>query len=176
LRKKLLMVSLLISSMLFAVAAAVASPVMAQTPKKIPVTVTVPIDSFVFIPPEKSWMTDGLTVHNRGIGWMLTYIIQDTATNGEVINLVGAFESSLSDNWNSNVGAFRFDAKITLPGGTFEGNHIAKSHDIVLVDGVPTPMGTSARAVLHGTGVYQGWQFTYSMDNYDFTEAYIMIP
>jgi hypothetical protein len=162
---------LVIAVALIAVAM-LATPVLAKSPKWIPVTLT---RAGMYAGPGEYWITEGGTRHGRDFTYgFTTYII-----TGPGINLVGTSSSTFDANINlkNGKGTWQFESTIVFPGGTFEGQ-IWYGGTWVINGDQPTPVGADLvqRGVWHGTGAYRGWTFKLEMDAAHVTEAYMLIP
>lgn len=155
--KRMLVFAFLLA--LFMVFAAVA-PAMAVSPKKIPVTVTRSMPSFV---QGNFWYTEGGTYHVRhaefGFG---TYTV-----TGEGVSLSGYSTSSFNGNLNlkTNVGDACYRSQLIFADGTFEGIITNHGEMVIIPNTYPIPTyrgylllwNGAFRGVWHGTDDYQGW-------------------
>jgi len=151
-RKTFLLVSLLVFLMLI-----IALPVMAESPKKIPVTLVTSGTSNS--PPEKTWTTEGGIVHSQGAvrtgGATLTI-------DGQV-PLVGTVTEDLGPSViNTKTGEMvghALKCVFTFPGGSFEGVKITKA---TYENG--KNVATEQHSVLQGSGVFEGCTLVLSQD------------
>lgn len=187
---------LAITAALMAIAM-LATPVMAASPKKIPVTIGE--GSYSFTLPTEFWITEDNVAHGRGD----TMIREGFSITGDGISLTGTRTAYGKYNANLNnpgetvqppgfpfpvpLGKGMRQWKIVIDlgdGNTFEGNMIARGTQWVVPTG---PMaGWSAlydgyqHVVLQGTGDYQGWTFVSHRARINGVtqprEAYMLIP
>jgi hypothetical protein len=152
------------------------TPVMATSPKKMPVTTDLSGAFFVPPPPTGVW-TSGNVKHGRGFtgGWE-TYNITGIGMD----DLNGTHQTTYGDyniNLKNGQGVIRRKMVITFDGGTFEGMNI--QHGICVLMGGVFPMLTegTVHAVFHGTGDYLGWTFVLTVKQPgSIREAYMLIP
>ena len=177
--------------------AIMAVPVVAVSPKKIPVTINP--GSFDYTLPTEFWITEGNVAHGRG-----DIMIREGFTiTGEGISLTGTRTGYGKYNANLNnpgetvsrpfppyqmpLGKGIRQWKIVIDlgdGNTFEGHMIARGTQWVVPSGPFA--GWSAlydgyqHAVLQGTGDYQGWTLVSDRARINGVtqprEAYMLIP
>jgi len=152
------------------------APVLAVSPKKIPVTTQMSGSYWIPPPPTEVW-TSGNVQHGRGFtGGHLSYNI-----TGEGMPDLNGSQTTYYGDYNVNLknghGVIRRKMVITFDGGTFEGNNI--QHGIITMMGGVFPRldeGT-VHAVFHGTGDYLGWTFVVTVEQPgSIREAYMLIP
>jgi hypothetical protein len=151
------------------------APVLAKSPKKIPVTNPMSGSYWIPPPPEEVW-TSGNVQHGRGFtgGWASWGI------EGDGVSLSGSLETYYGDynvNLENGHGIIRRKMVITFDGGTFEGNNI--QHGIIqMMGGVfPALVDGTVHAIFHGTGDYQGWTLVVTVEQPgSIREAYLLIP
>jgi hypothetical protein len=147
--------------LVFAVAlmavAMLATPALAETPKKISITI---VASGWTVDVGETWMTEGGTYHTRG-GYLESTSYKVT---GDGVNAIyGMSGYSYSDpffgnlNLKTGIGHIQYDSTLVFPGGTFEGVINYRGTCIIGPNGGIRLTDGHSRGVWHGTGDYQGW-------------------
>jgi len=156
--------------------AMLATPVMAKSPKKIPVTIT--NEDFVYTFPTDVW-TSGDVIHGRGaILQHLTFIIEGDS----MPTLTGSSYSiqHFDVNTLNGRGSVKQKVTFTFPGGTFEGHRIRRG--LFVMEGppgnkvIPIHVEGVMHGVFRGTGDYQGWTLAVTKPPGQPREAYMLIP
>jgi len=152
-----------------------ATPVLGDSPKKIPVTVEHSGGYFTPPPPEAVW-TSGNVQHGRGFtgghdSWNVS-IDGEVFLSGSMETTYGAYNINLK----SGQGVIRRNMVVTVDGGTFEGVQI--QHGICgLMGGVfPFLMDGKIQVVFQGTGEYLGWTLVRTRQTDEPWETYLLIP
>lgn len=150
---------------------AVVAPVLAESKKWVPVTVT-RTDLSMSMPTEV-WFTDGNTLHARGgtAGFAGFDIV------GVGMDLHGHSESAydFNTNLNNGRGVWHWDIMLVFPGGTFEGS-VQLEGTYQIVGGLPFSTDAVQTGTFHGTGDYQGWTFKILIEPGEVITASMLIP
>jgi hypothetical protein len=158
------------------IAALMMTPVLAVSPKKIPVTIQRSGAYWIPPPPENVWVS-GNVQHGRGFtgGWNTFNIV------GDSVLLTGSLETyygSYNVNLENGQGLVLRKMVITFDGGTFEGNNIQRGiFQMVGPTGAfPLLVDGTVHMVLHGTEDYLGWTFVRTRQVGEPWESYLLIP
>jgi hypothetical protein len=152
-RGKLFFVLALVLLMLFAVL-----PVMAASPKKIPVTAIT--SNQVTGLPEKEWTTDGGIIHQQGR--LRTGVI--TLTIDGQAPLVGVLSELMDFTTNTKIGELKACAHkcvFTFAGGSFEGVKTLRMTSDPVTKAI---LEQEQHAVLQGSGAFEGCTLMLSQD------------
>ncbi|MHA2231222.1 MAG: hypothetical protein ACXAB4_01855 [Candidatus Hodarchaeales archaeon] len=156
--------------------AMLATPVMATSPKKIPVTITT--EDFVPSLATDVW-TSGNVIHGRGaILQHLTFIIEGDG----MPTLTGSSYSiqHFDVNTLNGHGSAKQKVTFTFPGGTFEGHRIRRGLFVMMGPPgnkvIPIHVEGVMHAVFRGTGDYLGWTLVVTKPPGEPREAYMLIP
>ena len=160
--------------------AILATPVMADSPKKIPVLLSFETPP-TFIPAPEQWITGNA---QHGIGE--TAIRTAYSITGEGVFLTGGigtwYDGKYNFNLQNGLGLKQFKILIDFgDGNTFEGIMIVHGKFRIRPTGWAQlyPDGTR-HAVLQGTGAYEGWKLVWTHERVDGVnldpEAYVLIP
>lgn len=130
------------------VVAMLATPVLADSPKKIPVTAT-QAGGQVEGPDSRTWTTEGGIVQYKD--WLGSGSIKLDLPSSLGGTLMGSSTSvvSFSKNTKTGVGVVHIEMTWTFTDGTFEGIDEMKNY---YIEGIK-----EAHVVMHGTGDYEGW-------------------
>ena len=167
---------LLLTGSLLALAMLV-TPIMAVSPKKIPVELD--FDTPPVRIPAPEWITGNA---QHGIGE--TMFRYDYSITGGVIDLTGGVGTFDEGRFNLNLengrGAKHFKVEIDFGDGTFEGNFIVHGIFFITGSGWATLYDGVRHMVLQGTGAYEGWKLVYTHEKIDgfnvAQESYVLIP
>ena len=143
----------------FLFVAMLATPVMAISPEKIPVTF---FGGSGDISPPEIWVS-GNVQHGRGA--TMTYEkfwigMTTTPTNTWLMG-PSLWTADYNVNLNNGAGVLHYKVIIELSDGAFEGNIIFNG-EFTVVGPLAKPVNCFAHGVLHGTGEYQGWRLDIS--------------
>lgn len=151
-------------------------PVLADSPKKITVTISKPITSITGVPDPDAWTNEGGIRHVRGeiLNFGVYQVKQGTTV------LFGGSAVSVADynfNVNTQWGAGVSKIVVTLPSGdTFEGKQTSYGTFKVATSGGTQGVHVVSQGILQGTGEYRGWTLQYFSETGQPTEAYLLIP
>jgi hypothetical protein len=160
-------------TLLFIMCMAVA-PSLADSPKKISVTIS--RSGPYGVPDSDAWVSEGGIRHVRGERLGLTsYAVKE----GSTILFSGSILSIWYYNFNveTGAGAGHSDTVITLPSGDmFVGKITSQGAFKIAPSGGTQGISVKSQGVFHGTGDYKGWTFQYFSETGQPTEAYLLIP
>ena len=175
-KKKILgiMVSLLAVVMLV-------TPVLAVSPKKIPVTIFRNVATFSMIPGTKT--ETGNALHVRGT---LTSFGQFDITGEGIPDLLG-YSSGIGKcdiSLQNGKGRAFYEIVLTFSDGTFVGYQQAHGTFIIMTSppappswaGYPMMVEGTAHSVFQGTDAYKGWTLTFTITNGEMIKAEMLIP
>ena len=189
---------LVVAVFLIAVAM-LATPVMAKSPKKIPVKI---IRSGWGTGPHEWWITPGNVIHGRdGLATWSNYNIMNVDSEGNPIGdkvaclggfyaMTGKYEVNLNNPGTPYTTPFGQSATIGTgfnmlkveidygDGNTFKGIMTIRGTFIVFdtegpLAGVVASFDGIQRSVLQGTGIYQGWTLIWERQLEDGTTPYV---
>ena len=152
------------------------TPVMSESPKKIPVIIDQSGAWYIPPPPTDVWIS-GNVKHGRGFtgGWTSYNILGGDISLSGSMSCVGKYNVNLKNGH----GAVHRNMVLTFPGGTFEGQHNQRGIFAMMPPGVeafPMVMDGATHAVFHGTDDYLGWTFVVRRATGEPPEAYMLIP
>ncbi len=159
--------------LLFMLCMAVA-PSLADSPKKISVTIS--RSGPYGVPDSDAWVSEGGIRHVRGERLGFTSY---TVKEGSTILFSGSALSIWYYNFNveTSAGAGHSNTVITLPSGdTFVGKITSQGAFKIALSGGTQGVSVKSQGVFHGTGDYKGWTFQYFSETGQPTEAYLLIP
>jgi len=193
LKKKVLGIALTVFFLAIMVA-----PVMAKSPKKIPVKL---IRSGWGTEPHEWWITPGNVIHGRdGLATWSNYNIMDVDSEGNPIGdkvaclggsyaMTGKYEVNLNNPGTpittpagpATIGTGHNTFKVEIDygdGNTFKGIMTIRGTFIVFdtegpLAGVVASFDGIQRSVLQGTGIYQGWTLIWERQLEDGTTPYV---
>jgi len=150
------------------------APVLATSPKKIPVTIDMGGSYWIPPPPEDVWIS-GNTQHGRGFTGghdKFDIVAEDFSIPGSQETYYGDYNINLKNGH----GIIRRKMVITVDGGTFEGNNIQHGICTVTGSGFPMLVDGTIQVVFHGTGDYLGWTLVRTRQTGEPWETYLLIP
>jgi hypothetical protein len=148
-----------------------ATPALASSPKRMPVTITT--NAFFFETPTET-MTVGNTLHGKGgVSGYGSFII-----TGEGIDLQGSSLSTidLDINLRNGKGLIHEYSVLTFEGGVFEAQICNAGVFTGLVSGLLVPPDLMKHAVYIGKGDYQGWTLSVLLQDGVIVQASMLIP